>query len=143
MRFERNLTQGDWVFKLYSISASQQPCDEKLTDEAVAFLKKTLPCDTHSQGEHGVGFIIVHEALDGNYILASWWQGENMLTHYVYAADLENPYTFRSIAHTGIIACVWELEIIFFERNAWIDTALTGDHFWTENYIDRVFKQQN
>ena len=32
----------------------------------------------------------------------------------------------ESIAASRIVACVWELEVIKFERDAWVRTAMAG-----------------
>ena len=41
-----------------------------------------------------------------------------------------NPWQFRprleSLEPTRIVACVWELEVIKFERDAWVRTAMAG-----------------
>ena len=96
------------------------------TDGWPGLLGKCLS-PTEDADEHKCGFAILHHARDGTYLLASRWFGGNMLKHEVFmvqgpagAARLE------SIAASRIVACVWELEVIKFERDAWVRTAMAG-----------------
>ena len=78
--------------------------------------------------DHGLGFAIVHLACDGDYLLLSQWFNANMLRHRVYQCVVDNRKlaNVESLAETGIIACVWELEIMKFERDAWVRTMLSA-----------------
>ncbi|NIF18156.1 hypothetical protein F3J43_14220 [Pantoea sp. Cy-639] len=51
-----------------------------------------------------------------------------MLQHRVYKCVVDNRKltNVASLAETGIIACVWELEIMKFERDAWVRTMLNA-----------------
>ena len=47
-----------------------------------------------------------------------------MLQHYVYLANNKQPEQFKLFSNNGIITCVWESAVIWFERNAWIKHVL-------------------
>ena len=76
--------------------------------------------------DHGVGFLILHLAEDGDYLLLSHWVDANMLRHQVFQCKVteQGVTSIRSLANDGIIACVWELEIMKFERDAWVRAVL-------------------
>lgn len=79
------------------------------------------------KNEHKCGFAIVHHARDGTYLLASRWFGGNMLKHEAFMVeDAPGKAALESLASSRIIACVWELEVIKFERDAWVRTAMAG-----------------
>jgi hypothetical protein len=61
-----------------------------------------------------------------NQIIVDWWENENELRHRVFKAVPEAPEAFREITHTGESFCVWELAVIGFEREAWINTVLAA-----------------
>lgn len=76
--------------------------------------------------DHPVGFIILHYGSEGDYLLVSQWYDADMLKHWVRAAvvDAEGRMTFAPLAQRDLVACVWELEVIKFERDAWVNTVL-------------------
>ena len=77
---------------------------------------------------HGMAVLIVHEAREGRFVLLDWRTGENMLQHHVYfSPDTDNP-EFRDMAQTGIAACVWELKVLSFEREAWIEYVVVVNY---------------
>lgn len=77
-------------------------------------------------GDHPVGFLILHYGSEGDYLLVSQWYDADMLKHWVRGAvvDADGCTTFAPLAQRDLIACVWELEVINFERDAWVNTVL-------------------
>ncbi len=73
-------------------------------------------------GRPGVGFFIAHQGATADYLVLAWWDQQNELPLRVWcrADDGWRP------ARASESVCVWDLEIIWFERNAWIETALSG-----------------
>jgi hypothetical protein len=76
--------------------------------------------------DHPVGFMILHYGNEGDYLLVSQWYNADMLKHWVRGAvvDAEGDTTFTPLAQRELVACIWELEIIKFERDAWVNTVL-------------------
>ena len=124
IRFRGTPPYDDWKFKQYSISAYNENAPAVLFEAATPHIRELLPPQAVNATRYGVGFIIVHEACDGNYLLVSWWEGENMLCHHVLGAASDTPLHFKSIKDSGIIACVWELEILYFEKKLWSEKIL-------------------
>ncbi len=96
------------------------------------------------EDDHGIGFVILHLAKDGDYLLLSQWRDANMLQHQVYqGAVVERRLSgMRSLAASAIVACVWELEIMKFERDAWVRTVLSvgaNDAATRKLYLDATF----
>ncbi|MDB5798518.1 MAG: hypothetical protein JWP36_2420 [Paucimonas sp.] len=87
-------------------------------------LGATLQADP---AEHGLGFAILHQARDGIYLLLSRWYGGNMLKHAAFRlhkGDANTPAALESLAPSGIICCVWELEIMKKERDFWVQSMM-------------------
>jgi hypothetical protein len=73
------------------------------------------------------GFTIAHDAATAGLGLVYWWANENELHHRVFASPLDDPAALEPADGTGM-ACVWELEVIDFERRAWLEDVLkAGD----------------
>src|SRR6266568_5036665 len=102
IRFIDKYEHQGWRLKLYSISAKQEYVPPQLVEAAKPVVAGILPADAITPQHYGVGFVILHEGLDGNYVLTSWWEGENMLCHHVWAAPSDQPTSFRSFSATGI-----------------------------------------
>ena len=114
-----------WKVKVYSISAKDQYVPEWLVREGKTIALKHLNEAAEQQDGYGMAVLILHEGADGNYILIDWWFGENMLRNHVYASTSNKPHDFNYITLEGVAYCVWELEVMHFERKAWIEAILS------------------
>ena len=78
--------------------------------------------------EPGVpGFTIAHDARTAGLGLVYWWANENELHARFYASPLDDPGNLAPYQGAGM-SCVWELEVIDFERRAWLeDVLIDGD----------------
>lgn len=116
---------GASAYKLYVIRSGKNadvagPRVDDLHAVAVAeFAGWDKPTD------HPLGFVIVHLADDGWYLLLSRWNNANNLRHRVRALDA-GPAGLRARAmdDAEIIACVWELRLVLHEVDAWIASVL-------------------
>ena len=89
-------------------------------------------------GHHGVGFLILHLGRDANYAILNWWTGTNMLYQHLYRAPTDRPDAWAYLTPTGWLACVWELRVHVFERDAWIETVLANPNGPDlDAYLDR------
>lgn len=93
-------------------------------DELQGIISPCLPVSDDPL-DHGIGFVMVHFARDGNYLLLSRWYGGNMLKHDLFELkQTAGGWQVISLESTGIVACVWELQVIACERQTWICTAM-------------------
>ena len=148
-----------WKVKVYGISVAGERPHPELLDEGKAIARgvlSTLGTDPSGKGEgsgspqesgslsldvgYGVAVLIVHEARDGNFVLVGWWTGENMLCQRVFHAEPESPLEFTDIGTTGIVGCVWELAVLSFERDAWVECVLAPPEPDVEAYLVRSFE---
>lgn len=114
------------VLKAYGMFAEPERCavlpePEWLQQQAASVLSDPL-----QERDHPAGFLILHYGTDGNYLLVSQWYDANMLKHWVRGSgvDAGEDAAFTPLAQHDLIACVWELEVIRFERDAWVNTVL-------------------
>jgi hypothetical protein len=74
--------------------------------------------------EPGVpGFTIAHDALTAGLGLVYWWANDNEIHARFYASPLDAPGRLERYTGAGM-SCVWELEVIDFERRAWLQDVL-------------------
>ncbi|SEK91034.1 hypothetical protein SAMN05414137_104231 [Streptacidiphilus jiangxiensis] len=114
------------ILKAYAMFANPdgsqlRPEPEWLRQQAASVLVDPL-----QEGDHPAGFLILHHGADGTYLLVSQWFGGDMLKHWVRGSvvDAEGNTTFAPLDQRDLVACVWELEVVRFERDAWVNTVL-------------------
>jgi len=124
IRFIRLLSHDGWTIKVYGISAQRPLPPAAMIERAEAIARAALPQPAVTDERHGAAVLIVHEGADGNYILLDWWVGNNMLMQRVYQASTDAPLLFSDFTASGIVACVWELHVLAYERTAWVEQIL-------------------
>jgi hypothetical protein len=100
----------------------------------------TLVEAVRSLAEPGApGFTIAHEGEAAAMALIYWWANENEIHLRAYAAPLPlaDAADLEPLTGDGM-ACVWELEVIDFERRAWLqDVLVDGD---VAAYLERALE---
>ncbi|MDA0174443.1 hypothetical protein OJ998_35420 [Solirubrobacter taibaiensis] len=81
------------------------------------------------------GFTIAFRGVSAALSLVYWWANENELHADFYLAPLDAPDQLGPYESTGI-ACVWELEVIDFERRAWLQDVLIDEDL--DAYLSRA-----
>ena len=108
----------DGMTKHYAIATHGPAPSETLIDATRALAEPGVP-----------GFTIAHEGKAAAMALVYWWAQENEVHRRAYAAPLPlgSAGDLVALTDTGM-ACVWELEVIDFERRAWLaDVLIDGD----------------
>jgi hypothetical protein len=123
VRFLELWTPGDWVLKLYGVAFGRDEPRAEAVAAAKTFAAAHLPEPAIGDGRYGVGFLIVHDGRDACWLLLDWWGNEDVLYHRLFAAQRDRPTEFAPGA-SGAAACVWELEVLKFERDNWVNAIL-------------------
>jgi hypothetical protein len=136
-RFVSDERFGDWRMKLYGLARPDKGVRAELLDATRALAASSLPPvdDTH----HGVGFAIAHDA-KFPIALVYWWQDLNEIRTRISLGTDDDPSDLTP-APAGAFGCVWELAIVEFERQAWIDDVIgnpAGPDL--EAYLSRRFE---
>src|SRR3954454_8507469 len=91
--------------------------------------------------EPGVpGFTIAHDARSAGLGLVYWWANDNEIHRRAYVSPIDDPGALEPLDDPTGLACVWELEIIDFERRAWLQDVLIEDDVdaYLEHALDPV-----
>jgi hypothetical protein len=118
------IVEQGWRLKFYGIRFEGELPDPEVIERARSLFVSELPGIPAEFPHYHIGFGIVHQARDGIFAILNWWVGENMVRQRVFYAPLSAPLELESISSTGITACVWELAVFWFERNAWVEEVL-------------------
>jgi hypothetical protein len=125
IRFLRSERVGDWRLKIYTIATHGQAPRLEFVDETMRRAPEAFPIPACADNRHGIGFVIAHDAATACIALYYWWQSFNELHHRIFIGPKHDP---RAMAQSAIQAagCVWELEVIDFERRAWLADVLAN-----------------
>lgn len=139
VRFIRREDVDGWRLKLYGIALNGKEPDPEFVEATRDLAASILPQPPAGDAHYGVGFATAHDATSLFIALIYWWQSENELHQRIYVSPKGEPITFTPVENqpTG---CVWELEIVDFERRAWLENVLAnpgGPDL--ERYLERSF----
>lgn len=114
------------TLKVYAMFAEPERFSTLPDPEWLRQLAASVLSEPPQEGDHPAGFLILHYGAEGDYLLVSQWYDADMLKHWVRGTvvDAEGNTTVAPLAQRDLIACVWELEVIKFERDAWVNTVL-------------------
>lgn len=127
IRFLELWQEHGWRIKLYGISQHAQKPEKRYVSIAKEIAGNLLPQPAVTPERYGAAFITIHQADLFNQIVFDWWERDNELRHHVFKAEPTAPESFENITATGEAFCVWELRVIAFEREAWLNTMLKAD----------------
>jgi hypothetical protein len=106
------------------------PARQELLDATASAAAELVPGDA-------AGFTIAHDAAGAGLGLVYWWANDNEVHMRAFASPKDDPGALEPADGSGM-ACVWELEVIDFERRAWLEDVLkAGD---VERYLERTLE---
>lgn len=142
IRFIELYRYNDWTIKTYSICKNKEMVDKSILELAKSNIKKWLKnAGNYPLNTYNIATLILHECKEGCFAIINWWIDENMLQTHVYLLEKNKPKLFKKYSHKGIFTCVWELEVLWFERNNWIKYVLQNAS--TPDYKSYLQQQLN
>jgi hypothetical protein len=130
-------TCGDWRLKLYSILYGPGPLDWHSFTPGLALAESALPQPAVTPERPGVGFLIAHQGRTGSYAVLGWWDRENELPLRVFVSPDGRAQSWRRNEGSESI-CMWDLEILWAERQAYADTVLSPSGSDVAGYLARA-----
>ncbi len=128
IQFRNLIALRDWRIKRYTITRSKvgdaTDWGEFVNGRELA--AQTLPNPARTDERPGLAFIVEHRGADADYIVLCWWDRENELPTRVFVRDQHVEGGWHE-ATDGESFCVWDLQVIFFERNAYVGTPLAEE----------------
>ena len=124
--FQKLCLVGNWKIKIYTItqhSTFQSYATFKAISDQLESRFLILP-KTSKLPNHQHAFLIIHEARERVWILFSWWASEEMIETEIFFTDYSTPSAISKYPYPRCLVCVWELQVIFHERKAWIKHVL-------------------
>lgn len=136
IQFLRIQDHEGWSLKLYSIAFDAPLVDERDFASGVNLALESLPQPAMSAERAGVGFCVLHHGRGADYIVLGWWDRENEMPVRVFVCPVDEG-EWRA-ARGGESFCVWDLQVIAFERDAYVGTILAQPPGNVQAYLDSV-----
>ncbi len=124
IRFLESWEERGWRIKVYGIAYEAPLPRPQLVEAAKNVVRERLAQVPITQSTYGVGFLGVHDGRGVNFVFLDWWAEENELYHHVYVSPKDSPSALTYVTPSGLTACVWDLRVMCFERQAWLDSVL-------------------
>ena len=138
IRFLEEWRDAGWRLKVYGIAYKGERPRAPLVETAKRVARARLPQPAMGEGRYGVGFLGVHDGRTANFVFIDWWADENELHHHVYTAASDELENLNYVTPTGLSACVWDLRVQSFERDAWLEEVLKNSRgAGVEGYMAR------
>ena len=136
IRFAGVRDHGAWSLKLYSVRHDGTPVDWPGFEWAIETALAALPDIEPAEGRPGLGLLVAHQGRTGDYLVLGWWNHENELPIEIWVRRRGGPWR---PAERGESFCVWDLEVLWAEREAWVQTMLgEAGEGGREAYLSRV-----
>ncbi|MGH7599764.1 MAG: isochorismatase [bacterium] len=126
IRFLELWEESGWRMKVYGIAYQRELPRRELIEAAKTVARERLPQPAIAPNRYGVGFLGIHDGRGANFVFVDWWADENELHHHVYLSPASQPAQLHYATEADSKACVWDLHVMNFERQAWLTTILTN-----------------
>lgn len=133
IRLEGYRDAGGHRLKVYSVVFGDDELDAARFESGIETALTKLPPPNSAGGRPGLGFVILHQGRTGDYVVLCWWDHENELPTRIFLNDESG---WRPAVNESF--CVWDLEIMWFERSAYVETLLNLDGGSKEAYLART-----
>ncbi|MDQ0467230.1 hypothetical protein [Labrys wisconsinensis] len=129
---------GGVPLKTYGILAdAAAPLGEPLVaaaQQAVDGASAQLAATAHE----GLGFVILHRGTQGIWLLLHWWVHGGICAQVLWRSEIAGPVSFAPLGRP-LMACVWELALIDYERRAYVRTVMAGRG--PQAYLADIYRQ--
>lgn len=119
--------------KVYAIQYGDRPFDRRRFADGCELAAAALPSGSTDVCP-GLGFMVLHQGATGDYLILCWWDRENELPTRIY---VRSPEGWRP-AVGGESFCVWDLSVMWWEREAYVASMLSGQTGGREAYLAMV-----
>ncbi len=117
--------------KTYTIRLPDASFDRGRFNGGWEALAAALPQPAVTEQRPGLGLAVLHQGRTADYLILCWWDNENELPIRVFVRDGDG---WRA-ARGGESLCVWDIRVLWWEREAYVGTVLAGRENGVEEYL--------
>ena len=112
--------------KVYGIAYRRDLPRSKFIKAARKIAEHRLKESASKTNHYGTGYIGIHDGRGAAFVFIDWWADENELHHHVYVFPADKSDEIQYVTPTGLTACVWDMRVMSFERDAWFDNVIAN-----------------
>jgi hypothetical protein len=118
-----------WRLKLYTISHDAALVEPAEFADGLALAEAALPSPARRADRPGLGVLVAHRGASASYVVLGWWDRENELPVRIFIRETgagADAAGWRP-ARDGESFCVWDLQVLWHEREAYVETMLVPE----------------
>ncbi len=143
IRFVQLVEESGWRLKLYTIlHGDRQPIAE-LTTAAIETALASLPQPAVDPNRYGVGVLSVHRGSSYDFVTVSHWCYETELRSHTFMRPSSGSYLLEPVSPSELSIDVWDLRLLAFERDAWVDTVLRDGTDAVPAYLEQQLTEES
>jgi predicted GNAT family N-acyltransferase len=118
-----------WRLKVYGLTAEGRHVDPSLVNAAREAARRLLPRPgVAAPHRYGAGFLIAHAGADADFVVVGWWGMQNELSLRVLTSPPGQTRCLEERSNLeGSVACVWDMAVVWAERQAWVEHVMCAD----------------
>jgi hypothetical protein len=136
VRFMGVRSLAGWRIKTYAIAYDGRVPEDSAFAPARALAAAALPQPPRTAERPGIAVAIEHRGRGIDYFVLGWWDRQNELPLRIWVREHEANATWRA-AQGSESVCVWDLQVLAFERDAYVATLLAGARDAEPAYLER------
>ncbi len=131
--------EAGYALKAYDVTLPTEELHESVYAEGQKLALPTLPQPAVTLSRPGIAIVIRHQGRDWDYFVLAWWDGENELPIRVFTRP-RSPQGLWQPGSAQQSVCVWDLEILAFERDAYVRHMMGPDGPDPSAYLARQLR---
>jgi len=131
-----------WRLKAYTILHHSKQPSEALRTAARDAALAALPQPAVSPDRYGVGFVAVHQGSSYDFVTVAHWAYQTELRSQTFMRPSSASFTLEPVSGSELSADVWDLRLLAFERDAWVETVLRPQQADLGAYLARTLEEE-
>jgi hypothetical protein len=134
IRYLGTWNPGGYAIKLYGITVGPA-VDRADFEKALALAAEELPQPARTPQRPGAGFAVLHQGRDADSLVLGWWDRDTELPLRIFVLPAGEK-AWREAWGSESIG-VWDMQVMWFERGAYVATLLTAGPAALGAYLER------
>jgi hypothetical protein len=126
-----------WRLKIYSILHSERILSQELLSTAKEMALAFFPQPAVTKNHYGVGFLSAHQGSSYDFVTTAYWSYETELRFQTYMRPSSDSFQLEALTASELSNDVWDLKLMAFEREAWVESVLQSKKPDLEAYLEK------
>lgn len=135
-------TVRGWRLKRYTILHPTRTPLDGLTEAALDTAAAFLPQPPVTADRYGVGWVAVHRGSSYDFVTVAYWCYQTELRSQTYMRPSSGSFLLEPLSGSELSSDVWDLRLMAFERDAWVEAALRPASADLDAYLARHLDEE-